>query len=180
MFTHKVYEDYYELLNQGDRAFKDALLWWLLDWPSDYEFSFAFLKKNIPLVEIEFELFKRLITYINIGLHNSVGAKYKMKKDLIKLFKKYGKPIVPNVESMGSYLYGIFIDILNKKAVPKAGTPEDNLLHGVNRIIRCFADANLIKKPIPRTGSLEIKEDVCRMVCAYAMDNYGWTKPFYQ
>lgn len=175
MVEYKVYDDYYDLLTSDDRFFKDGLLWWFLGWPSDYEYSYEFLKKRKSIAEIELELFKRLTKYNNAHLFN-LYKEHKMNKDLIKLLKKYERPFLTGVEIMGTFLYEIFFLLMEKKTTFKSGTIEDNFLYGVNRVIRCFADAGLLKKDIPRNGSTNVKEDVCRMVAAFAIDVCGWTK----
>ena len=50
---HKIYTNYYDLINSGDMIFKYALLWWMLryingkEWylNNDYEFSYKFLRR---------------------------------------------------------------------------------------------------------------------------------------
>lgn len=79
---------YIDFINTNDERFKLGLLWWntLPDDISDYEFSFRFLKKNVPIDEIKIIIKDRYFYKLIYQTINNNNIKI---DELQKLIKQY-------------------------------------------------------------------------------------------
>ena len=129
---HCQYQNYFELINFGDLVFKYALVWWFIrdckqSLTSDYEYEFYFLRR-LTIDEIKIELENRLQTITHTGNIKGID--------------------ITNIDDIAEQLYDKFINIC-KTAKSNMSFSNEQIIHGVNRIIRCFYIAGLLKEPIP-------------------------------
>ena len=158
---HKIYTNYYELINSGDMIFKYALLWWMLryingsEWylNNDYEFSYKFLRRMTEQ-QIKSLLQKRLNKCLTAKKKYNENKLFKylfdFQYDKVLLYdiEKYKKIIITNdVDEMANNLYNLFNDIC-KKSNSKTSKINEKIFHSVNRIIRCFHASELLKENI--------------------------------
>ena len=176
---HKIYANYIELINSGDMIFKYALLWWMLryingsEWylNDDYEFSYKFLRRMTEQ-QIKSLLQKRLNKCLTAKKKYNENKLFKylfnFQYDKVLLYdiEKYKKIIITNdVDEMANNLYNLFNDIC-KKSNSKTSKINEKILHGVNRVIRCFDDSELLKENI-NDGNLY------KMVTNYTNNKYN-------
>ena len=191
MNKEKIYENYYELLNSNDPALKYAFVWWCILPQSlnDYEYSWYFLQK-MNLEQIKTILENRLTKYLNYG-YNHFKKKIIIKPSvasnldeehiydnckntlLFDISKKYYINLNTDINTLSNDLYNIFIQVV-KNGKSRLGNVDEAIIHGANRIIRCFDDAGLIKIRIRRDAKVN------NMISNYAKDifkrnvNFKW------
>lgn len=156
---HRIYQNYFELINSNDTVFKYGLVWWFIrnckihdvvEWLncSDYEYEFFFLRK-LTLDEIKQELENRLNGLTKMDLFNNN----------IEIN-------ITNVDDIAEQLYNKFINIC-KECKSKLSISDGEIIYGTNRLIRCFDVAGLLVERIPRNS------DVYTLITNYANQTFN-------
>lgn len=161
------YKNYIDLLNDREGLFKYGLLWFctLPFEVSDYEFSWGFLKKY-KTDKLKQIIRERMFDYYNsryIKLYDSsnyiLPTHYHNHQNedgttlvyvinpLLTIMEQVYELNPKTADTMAYGLYDTFQNIIKKSDFKEF---DRDLIHGANRVIRCFADAGLIETKIDR------------------------------